>query len=239
MRSLIICPVGNPITFDSRFDQENHWRFNKSFRSYETLVVQYGKFVPEDNTYDYLIQQSGQKWKLIKNILSNLDIEKYEYIGFFDDDLITDIFNINGALEIAKEKDMKLFQLSVTNDSDVFYPILRNDSRYRYTKTNFIELMGPFIHTSLIPICMRLWEKYDINTGWGFDKILCELTENAAFVLHKFQMFHPKRDSAYDKTVAFLEMDTLLNSIFPNFLAEQNKTNWRFEDTQKIIEICL
>jgi len=236
MSNLIICPVGNPITFDQRFDRENHWRFTRSSRKYETLVVQYGKFSPENETYDHLIVQSGQKWKLIKNILPLVDLSKYNYIGFLDDDLITDISNINGALEIALEKNIKLFQLSVTKDSDVFYPILRNEPSCKYTKTNFIELMGPFIHTSLLPICMKLWEKYDINTGWGFDKILCDLTETDAFVFHQFQMYHPKRDSAYDKTSAFSEMDLLLNLIFPKFLAEHNRTGWSFEDRQKIIE---
>ena len=53
MRSLIITPVGNPLTFDPRFDKKNHWRYTNSDRNYDTLVVAYNdKFSPEEGTYE-------------------------------------------------------------------------------------------------------------------------------------------------------------------------------------------
>jgi hypothetical protein len=53
-KSLIICPVGNPITFDNRFDKDNHWRYTKEHRYYETLVFAYSDFRPEMDSYDIL-----------------------------------------------------------------------------------------------------------------------------------------------------------------------------------------
>jgi hypothetical protein len=238
--NLIICPVGNPLTFDSRFDSDNHWRYtNKQERDYETVVFQYSEFIPEDNTYDTLIKKRGFKWSLAKELFESFDYSKYEYIGFLDDDLITDIQSINNSLKLAKEKDLKIFQLSVTQDSDMFYPILKNKPSISYSKTNFNEVMGPFIHTSLIPLCIELWSKYGIFSGWGFDKVLCSLTKEQAAVIHEYQMYHPKKDSSYDKSKAFAEMDLLTKDIFPKFMEEKYGEIWFFDDTQKEYELIM
>lgn len=239
MRNLIICPVGNPITFDVRFDEKNHWRYVHDDRKYETLVFQYSDYVPDDNTYDRLIEQKGFKWSLVKEWLPKLDYTQYDYIGFMDDDLITDRENINRALDIAYEKDLKIFQMSVTQDSDMFYSILKNKPGVKYTKTNFVEVMGPFIHSSLIPKCIELWNMYDIYTGWGFDKVLCQLTETDAAVIHASQMYHPKRSGNYDKSKAFAEMDTLLYEVFPRYMRNKGIDKWQYTEAQIEKEIVM
>lgn len=239
MRNLIICPVGNPVTFDSRFDKDNHWRYNKKERLWETTVVQYSEFEPEPNTYDNLIQMRGQKWFLSKQILKSIDYSKYEYIGFWDDDLITDIENLNRALILASERNFKLFQMSVTKDSDMFWPILKNKDGVKYTKTNFNEVMGNFIHTSLLSLCLELWDWYDIQSGWGFDKILCDLTKNDAYVIHCSQMYHPMKKTSYDKSKAFQEMDDLLMNVFPKFMKYKYNEDWVFKESQIEKEIIM
>jgi hypothetical protein len=233
-KSLIICPVGNPITFDNRFDKDNHWRYTKENRQYETLVFAYSNFRPEMDSYDILALQKGFKWSLSKDWLCNnkIDYSKYEYIGFMDDDLITDIDNVNRALTIAHESDSKIFQMSVTKDSDEFFPILRNKSGIKYTKTNFVETMGMFIHTSLMPTVLEFWSKYDIYCGWGFDKVLCDITKTDATVIHKSQMYHPAKVSSYDKSAAFTEMDNVLYHITPQFMKDKYNEDWSFKESQ-------
>ena len=237
MNNLIVCPVGNPLTFDSRFD--GHWRYTKQNRLYETLVFQYSDFVPEENSYDFLIKQKGFKWNLAKEWLSKTDYSKYEYIGFLDDDLITDIESINKSLLLAKERDLKIFQLSVTEDSDVFYSILRHRNDLVYAKTNFNEVMGPFIHTSLLPIIQEFWNQYDIFSGWGLDKVLCDITQTDAAVVHEYQMYHPKKHSSYDKTKAFKEMDLVTGILTQKFMKEKYNVDWKFTDSQKNKELVL
>lgn len=232
MRSLIICPVGNPITFDSRFDQENHWRYTKEKRNYDTIVLSYKDkeiFHPENDTYDQILFRKGQKWKLIKNLLSEFDYKNYEYIGFFDDDLITDIDNINGALKMAHDKNIKIFQLSLTSDSDVFHKkVLGNNSSIDYSFTTFVEVMGPFIHTSLIPLVLEFWDEYDINSGWGFDMILKDISKTDLAVIHKYQMFHPKKDTSYPKDEAMNEMYHVLYNVCPKFMKKKYNEDWLF-----------
>jgi hypothetical protein len=233
-KSLIICPVGNPITFDNRFDKDNHWRYTKEHRQYETLVFAYSDFRPEMDSYDILALQKGFKWSLSKDWLCNnkIDYSKYEYIGFMDDDLVTDIDNVNRALTIAHESGSKIFQMSVTKDSDEFFPILRNKSGIKYTKTNFVETMGMFIHTSLMPTVLEFWNKYDIYCGWGFDKVLCDITKTDATVIHKSQMYHPSKVSSYDKSAAFDEMDSVLYHITPKFMKDKYNEDWSFKESQ-------
>lgn len=239
MRNLIICPVGNPLTFDSRFSAEEHWRYNSPKRLWETVVFQYSDFEPEVGTYDTLIKQKGFKWSLSKEYLENINYAEYDYVGFMDDDLITDVDNLNRTLTVAHENNLKLFQLSVTTDSDMFWPILINKENVRYTKTNFIEVMGPFIHTSLLPICQELWKKFDIYSGWGFDKVLCDLTKTDAAVIHCSQMYHPKKESSYDKSKAFAEMDELLYNVFPKFMKTKYNEDWSFKESQIEKEIIM
>lgn len=237
MRNLIICPVGNPLTFDSRFNKDEHWRYTQSHRLYETLVFQYSDFVPEQGTYDRLEKKRGFKWNLSKDWLLANYYKDFEYIGFMDDDLITDIDNINRALTIAKQSDLKIFQMSVTQDSDEFFPILRHMMGMKYTTTNFVETMGMFIHTSLIPVVKLFWNQYDIYTGWGFDKVLCDITRTDAAVIHSSQMYHPKKESSYDKGNAFREMDHVIRHVTPKFMKDEYDIDWKFTDKQEIKQI--
>lgn len=239
MNNLIICPVGNPVTFDDRFDKENHWRYTTEKRNYKTLVFQYSDFAPEHNTYDMLIKQKGFKWSLSKEWINTINYKDYDYFGFMDDDLVTDSENINRALEIAKEKDLKIFQLSVTQDSDEFFPILKNKPGVKYTKTNFVETMGMFIHSSLMKTVLDFWNEYDIYCGWGFDKVLCDITKTDAAVIHASQMYHPKKESSYDKSAAFAEMDKVLFEVTPKFIRDKYYESWSFVERQYEKEVIL
>lgn len=230
MNNLIICPVGNPLTFDKRFNHENHWRYVKSNRDYKTLVFQYNDFTPEENSYDEIIKKTGFKWNLSKEYFNNNDYSKYEYIGFMDDDLVTDIDNINRALNLAKERQLKIFQLSLTEDSDLFFKLFYNKKNVKYTTTNFVETMGMFIHSSLMPIILDFWNRYDIYCGWGFDKVLCDITKTDGAVIHASQMYHPKKISSYDRSKAFEEMDFATNVVAPKFMKDYYDEVWQFKD---------
>lgn len=230
MRSLIICSVGNPITFSDQFNSQEHWRYVNDKRNYDTYVVSYNKnFIPESNSYDKIFFESGQKWELMKKILPTIDYSQYEYIGFFDDDLITDIDSINGALEIANEIGVKAFQLSLTPDSDVWHrSVLGNKSNVKYAITTFVEVMGPFFHSSLIPLALEFWNEYDIKSGWGFDMVLKTIAKTDLAVIHKYKMFHPKKESSYDKNAARAEMYYVFYEVCPRFMRKKYGENWKF-----------
>ena len=82
-KALIISPTGCPILSD---DVSNHWRQCKPERTYETCLVLFNDFVPEPNTYDSIIKETGIKWHIIPKIAKRINWEDYDYIGCWDDD---------------------------------------------------------------------------------------------------------------------------------------------------------
>lgn len=222
-KSLIICPSGNPIPTLDGFDNNDHWRWYHEDRDYEVTVASYNDYYHEPNTYDSLHKIKGQKWSIIKNLLKTSDYTKYEYVGFLDDDLLITRHSINKSLHLASGLDAKIFQLSVEKDSDCYYRILLQNSNLVFSETNFVELMAPFIHTSLLPTVQKFWDKYDIDTGWGFDAALCHIVGEKALVIHNHCMIHPKKSvSEYNKAPAFVEQNLTMNQIYPQFMKEEH-----------------
>jgi hypothetical protein len=220
MSNVIFCPVGIPLNYHDAYDKDNHWRMKKDGRNYETILCRYNDYVPDSNTYDYIIEKSGYKWNLVKCFLELIDYTKYEYIGFWDDDLVTDIQSVNRALEIATEKNLKLFQLSTISGSESTHRILHQKPELKYAVTNFNEGMGQFIHSSLMPIILEFFKMHDVKSGWGFDLILSAITKEKCGVIHEVSMYHPGKPSYYDKSDAFEEMYHILNDVYPKFMKE-------------------
>lgn len=221
-KSLIICPVGNPVPKLDDFDNENHWRWCDDGRLYETFVVSYNNFLPNGRTYDKFYTIQGMKWAIAKKLLKTFDYTQYEYIGFLDDDLLITRDAINKSLQIASALEAKMFQLSVDKDSDCSYNILYQNPDLMFSETNFIEVMAPFIHTSILPTIEKFWDKYDINTGWGLDSVLCNIVGEKALVIHNHCMIHPKKQvSDYDKASATNEWHEALYRFYPQFMKEE------------------
>lgn len=224
-KSLIFCAVGNPIGFyPEAYDSSNHWRYTKPERLYDTVVYQYRDTIIEPDTYDHLRQAKGFKWQIAKQFLHEFDYHGYEYIGFFDDDVITDIQNVNLAIETAHHRGFKLFQMSMKAGSESSHGILRQDIGLEYSRTNFIEGMGCFFHISLIPILLDFWKLHDVKTGWGFDVLFSPITKEQGAVIHQATMFHPPANfngytpSYYDTSEAFDEMRHVLSVVYPKFM---------------------
>jgi glycosyltransferase involved in cell wall biosynthesis len=157
---------------------------------------------------------------LVRN--EGIKICETEWIGFLDDDLLITRDSINKSLQLAAGLEAKIFQLSVDKNSDCAYNILYQNSSLMFSETNFVEVMAPFIHTSILPTVQKFWDKYDINTGWGFDSILCNIVGEKALVIHNHNMIHPKKSvSEYNKAGAFAEQQTAIYQIYPQFMKEE------------------
>jgi len=219
MKSLIFCAVGIPMSFHRDYDPENHWRYTKDTRMYETVLYQYKDFDIEPNSYDYLFKGTGWKWEIAKQFLDSFDCRNHEYIGFWDDDLVTDIQSVNRALTIAKEKDIKLFQMSLNADSEKQHIVTFQNHDKKYALTNFVEGMGTFVHSSMIPTFMEFWKHHEVKSGWGFDIVLSSILKAKTGIMHEVSMHHvPKHNPYYDKSAAFAEMYYILEEVYPKFM---------------------
>lgn len=241
MKSLIFSAVGNPLYFHSEYDSENHWRYVKPERDYETIVYQYNDLHIEPNTFDYIQRGEGYKWIIVKKFLDTFNYSNYEYIGFFDDDLVTDIQSVNRSLEIARKNQIKIFQMSLNHDSEKQHKVTFQDKNLSYTITNFVEGMGVFIHQSLMKNFVKFWDFHEVRTGWGFDIVLTAILRAKAAVIHEVSMHHvPKHNPYYDKSFAFQEMYHILNDVYPKYMKSMYElTVEPYNETQQVYQLHL
>lgn len=235
--NLIICPVGIPMTFDNRFDMENHWRYTtKAEREYETLLVVYNDFEPEPDTYDHMLRMSGHKWQIIRQIPQIFDLSKYKYIGCVDDDQITDIHSFNLGLRLAHNFDFKLWQLSMIEGSGIIYDCLKQNKDWVFSETNFVEMGSTFFRNDTFFKAVDFFNELDFTVGWGIDKVWCDVLECNANVVHAASIYHPPnhiKPSYYDQSEAMIEMNKMIYEVYPRIMRDKyNKPNWRFVDSQ-------
>jgi len=228
MRNLIFTAVGQPLDFHVAYDRDNHWRYTKSERLYETMVSQYGEYEPDPETYDMHEVFTGPKWVIVKQFLDKYGdqiVKDYEYVGFFDDDLVSDIKNINRGFELAREHGFKLFQYSTLAGSASAHHILHQNQSLSYSRTNFIEGMSTTVHTSLIPTLRDFLDNYhQAVSGWGFDLILGSILREIPAVIHEASVYHPPNKSYYDQSEAIKEMHHILYNVYSKFMTDKYST---------------
>ena len=236
-KNLIITPTGIPMTFDPRFDAENHWRFtNKRERNYELLCIVYNDFEPEPNSYDHILRMKGHKWQIIKQIPEFFDVTKYDYIGCVDDDQITDIQSFNLGLHIAKTIDSKLWQLSMMEGSGIIYDCLKQNKAWVCSETNFVEMGSTFFRQDMFHKAIDFFKELDFTVGWGIDKVFCDVLQCTANVVHAASIYHPPnhiKPSYYDQNEAMKEMNHMIYEVYPRIMRDKYKReNWKFVDSQ-------
>lgn len=237
--TLMFCSVGQQLPIDGKY-ADNHWRrTDRESREYKTVIVNYNYesgFVPEEYSYDYIINKRGYKWALSQEYLrenKDLLMSQYEYIGIWDDDVQTDIESLNYAINTAHAQNAKIWQLSVSKESESSWSILQNNPDLEYTFTNFAEIMCPVYHTSLIPSILEFWDIYGLKMGWGFDRVASMLFKSPAMVVHSREMYHPHRETpTYDKTEAWEEHRRCIEQAYPQYYKKLYNEDIVYEDRQ-------
>jgi len=239
-KALIVSPTGCPMFFDDEYDKDNHWRFTKPDRKYETVIVGFKEdYVPEENSYDTFFHYPIKyKWKQTPQLMSEKIPQwvNYDYIGIWDDDYCTDIQSLNRALDLARMFDFPVFQQSLT--SWTVYPCLEQRNDAVFTKTNFTEMGVCFYRNDVFRKVLRLLEAYQYNESeWGIDKIMCAYLGLPAFVVHETSIKHMRKESWYDKANAFKEMEYLTTDWFPKYMKENFDVKYTFRDSQDVLAI--
>lgn len=236
--ALIISPTGCPMFYDDEYDRNNHWRVTSPDRTYETVIIGFKEdYQPEPDSYDHFFHYPiRHKWKQLPELLrflktKNIHWENYDYIGYFDDDYCTDIQSVNRALELARQNDFRLFQQSLT--SWTVYPCLQQNKDWIFSETNFTEMGVPFYRQDIFRKVLTLLEDYVYNESeWGIDKIMCYYLRQTAHVVHDTSIKHMRRESWYDKTNAFKEMDYLMKEWFPKYMKDRYNIDYIYSDEQ-------
>jgi hypothetical protein len=230
--NLIVCPVGMPIPKDSRWKDDDHWRWTHNNRDYETLLIVYNDFEPEPGSYDHIVRIKGHKWQLMQEVEKLIDINRFNYIGTVDDDLITGYQDFNKGLEYAQRFGFGYWQLSMPHDSSLIYAPLFNDPTCDFSETNFIEMGSCFFTVEKFKFLMEFIGHWNLEIAWGIDKTFYDLFQEPAYVVHSGMIHQPFRDSYYDKDKAMAEMNDYLFNRYPSILKQYYGRESKFIDRQ-------
>lgn len=234
-KALILTPTGVPMFFHDDYDKDNHWRFNKPERTYDTCLMIYNDYHPEPGSYDFIVRRKGLKWNLIADVADIIKWEQYDYIGCIDDDWCTDIQSLNRALSLARENDFRLFHMSATSYNT--YPCMRHDPRFVFTETNFIECGAPIFRADMFGKMVQFLKDYRYKkSDWGIDKIMCHYLDTTAHVIHDVTIRHCREDeSTYDHNDGFIEMEYLMREFYPKYVKEKHGREYIYSDDQHAI----
>jgi hypothetical protein len=242
-KALIITPTGCPMFFDQEYDKDNHWRFTKPGRTYEVCVIGFREdYVPEPNSYDYFFHYPVRyKWKQLSEVCAFLETKNirwwdYDYIGYWDDDYCTDIQSVENALSIARRFDMRAFQQALK--SWTVFPCLVHNPDWYFAETNFTEMGVPFYRTDIFRKVLTLVTDYKYNESeWGIDKVMHWYLRNTLHVIHACSIKHMRRESWYDKSNAFVEMDYIMKEWFPKYMKDHFNIDYKYTDSQDVLRV--
>jgi len=255
-------PVGRNLNFHEKYKNEDHWRYTKNDRCYDIILLPYDKsFVPQEGTYDILLpSMHGMKWEIVQYFLNTYDYSGYEYVGFFDDDIITNYQSLNFALKLAEEHHMNIFQLSLSEGSSVNEPITKKieERNLLYTITNYVECMCPIFHISMIPGLKEILSYCNPWIGWTIDLIYSRCLRTHCNIIHAVSMFHtppaPEQwlevepggfilQTSYKRDAALQEAINLSDNIFPTIYKKMHNkppppfTLWKDPTTKLISKV--
>jgi len=135
------------------------------------IVVSYYGYIAERyaDQYDEIHFYKGSKWNGIDDFCQkNTYIhDKYEYIWFPDDDLLTQCDNINNFFDITKKLDFSISQPSLTSYSHYSWEITRQLIGCIARQTDFVEIMAPCFQAKNLSVFSKYFGEN--SSGWGYE----------------------------------------------------------------------
>jgi len=127
-----------------------------------------------------IIYGSGLKWQFGKKYITPDYCSKYDYIFYWDHDILVGDFSAGQFLDIMKRNNLEMAQPSLTRESFFSHSITLSDPLVgvgRYT--DFVEVMIPvFSYQAWVKYWDMLEKGYNY-WGWGYDffaKSICGFT---------------------------------------------------------------
>ena len=115
----------------------------------------------------------------------------YDYIWLPDDDLSSDVANINQFLHIAAQEQFDLAQPALTHNSYWSFLITRQVKSLRYRMTNFVEVMAPLFNRSAFAMCVDTFAEN--KSGFGLDFLWRTLLKGRKIgIIDQTPVFHTR-----------------------------------------------
>lgn len=149
-------------------------------------------------------ENKGQVLFEIYNFLyKDNQTERYEYIGFLDDDTYTCFSDLNKLIFIGRLNKLDVFQPSISHDSYFDHRQFTHKSGFQILKTDWVETMFPFYREELFRAAGPYFN--ETITGQGMDvymipvlQVIHKMTNTA--VVHAIQIKHCRPVMSGDRT---------------------------------------
>jgi hypothetical protein len=147
-----------------------NWIVADSERKFDLLVSYYGttqdRYRNDGEFYHVL---TGPGWPAYHEIMrDNPGLrERYDYVGFADDDLDADMATWNALFAFCRRHHFDLAQPSIIGP--ISYPITAPVPGLLYRLTNFVEIMCPIFSARALSICYPSFG--ESVSGWGINHI--------------------------------------------------------------------
>jgi hypothetical protein len=166
--NLLFSVVGDNTIFDKL------WLSN--YTNYDVYISYYGS--KQDNQLNwrdkikYFSRDNGWKFNILNDLYKNnkIDLDKYEYIGVFDDDIVMAKWDIVKSFDLMKKYDLNFGLPSFKNSKKckIKYDITRNDKDRVLRYTNFIDTYAPIIKSSVLKDILDNYDNELIDDGFNF-----------------------------------------------------------------------
>ncbi len=162
-RNLIVMRAGNKALFPE-------WKPAQD-RSWDIAISFYGEGQPEWGQ-EYFLPAKGPKFPPIHAFLSaNPGVfERYDYIWFPDDDIMTTWSNVDDLFQVMRDFDLQLAQPALTPESFISHAVTRKDPACLLRFTIFVEVMAPLFRSDALKLCLPVMAE-PTRYGWGHDWI--------------------------------------------------------------------
>lgn len=172
-----------------------------------------------ENTILHL-KEKTPKFKLLNEIISEIDIEAYDYIIFTDDDIAIHDNFIDVYINVLEKYDLKIAQPSRVAHSFNMHNIVLQRKNCVARVTNFVEI-GPIFsfHKSIFQEVLPFPKNAEM--GWGLDYIWPKIAEKNNFsigIVDLITVDHSYRPQSktYSNQKSMEQMDNLLNDFDNN-----------------------
>jgi hypothetical protein len=140
---------------------------------------------------------------------------QYDRVWLPDDDLATNLRDINRLFEICDEYGLQIAQPALTKASFVTHHVTRQHRGSQLRFTTFVEIMAPLFKREALAICAPTFE--NSQSGWGLDHVwprLLGLPRTGMAVIDEIAVTHTRPVAAnYDRTSARAEVD-VVNALY-------------------------
>lgn len=175
-------------------DASLHPEYVNQHADFDVVLSYFGNDLPYDLTHiQYVHYCKGSKWEGLSAFFqANPSIwQAYDYIWLPDDDLSSDVANINQFLQIAAQERFDLAQPGLTHNSYWSFLITRQVKGLRYRVSNFVEVMAPLFSRSAFAVCVDTFAEN--KSGFGLDFLWRTLLKGRKIgIIDQTPVFHTR-----------------------------------------------